>query len=54
MTTNKPKHELVKQYASNGRYIRLVSQVTLDNGKTIRFMDRMSAKEAIRQAMGRV
>jgi len=45
------KHELVKQNSMNGRYIRLVSRVTLEDGTVITFMDRMSKKEAFRQAL---
>jgi hypothetical protein len=36
--------------ASNGRHIRVATRVILSNGHTIDFMERMSKREAIRQA----
>ena len=47
------KHELVRQTTSSGKHIRMVSKVTLDDGTVIKFMDRMSKKEAFRQALMR-
>lgn len=36
-------------YAANGRRIRTATKVTI-NGQEVRFMERMSKREAIRQA----
>ena len=36
-------------YARNGRKIRTATEVTI-NGQTIKFMEKMSKREAIRQA----
>lgn len=36
-------------YASNGRYIRKATMVILDDGWTIKFLDKVSKKFAIRQ-----
>lgn len=35
--------------ASNGRHIRMATQVACPDGTVVRFMERMSKREAIRQ-----
>lgn len=51
MTTSEaPKVETYKLFASNGRYIRTATRVTFSTGRTVEFMERMSKREAIRQA----
>jgi hypothetical protein len=43
----------VKNYtlkAANGKHVRVATMVVLDNGKEIKFMEKMSKKEAIRNA----
>lgn len=45
------KVDLVKQYASNGRYVRMATRVTFPDGKEVRFMDRLPKGEAIKQAI---
>ena len=37
--------------AMNGRHIRVATKVELTNGATIRFMEKMSKKDAIANAM---
>ena len=37
--------------ARNGRHIRTATRVTFSDGRTVEFMERMSKREAIRQAM---
>ena len=44
------KVESYKLYASNGRYIRTATKVILNDGKEIKFLDKMSKKEAIKNA----
>jgi hypothetical protein len=44
------KVELVKQFAANGRYIRMATKVTI-NGQSVEFMERMSKRSAIAQAV---
>ena len=39
-----------KMFANNGRYIRTATKVTFSDGRTVEFMERMSKREAIRQA----
>jgi len=34
--------------AANGRHIRIATQVELENGRVIRFIDRLSKREAAR------
>lgn len=36
--------------AANGKNIRIATMVTLSNGQEIKFVERMSKKEAIRNA----
>ena len=36
--------------AANGRHIRMATKVTLDSGRVIAFTERMSVREARRQA----
>ncbi len=36
--------------ASNGRHVRIATMVTFDDGRIIRFTERLSKREAIRQA----
>jgi len=36
-------------YASNGKYIRKATMVILDDGRVIRFLDKVSKKVALRQ-----
>lgn len=43
--------EIYKLTASNGRHIRTATKVTFEDGITVRFMERMSKREAIRQAI---
>jgi hypothetical protein len=43
------KVELVKQFAANGRYIRMATKVTF-NGQSVEFMERMPKHQAIAQA----
>lgn len=44
------KVETVKMFASNGRYIRKVTRVTLENGRVVTFMELMPKRAAIEQA----
>jgi hypothetical protein len=39
-----------KLYASNGRYIRTATKVIFNDGKEIKFLDKMSKKEAVKNA----
>lgn len=39
-----------KLYASNGRYIRQATKVTLADGRVVKFLDKMPKGQAIRQA----
>lgn len=44
---------IVKTYAlkaSNGRHIRMATKVVLPDGQEVRFIDKMSKKEAIENA----
>lgn len=45
------KVENYKLTASNGKHIRIATKVILDNGEEIRFIERLSKKEAIRQVI---
>lgn len=36
-------------YAANGRRVRVATQVTLPSGKVVRFMERLSRREALAQ-----
>lgn len=48
---NTPKVETYKLFASHGRYIRLATQVTLRNGRVVKFLDKMPKGQAIKQAL---
>jgi hypothetical protein len=50
MTATKPKVERYRLVTASGRPIRLATKVTFPDGQVVKFMDRMSAREAIRQA----
>jgi len=41
--------ETYRQIASNGRHIRMATKVTLEGGRVIKFDEKMSKKEAVRQ-----
>jgi len=36
-------------YASNGKYIRIATKVILDDGREIKFIEKMSKKQAMKQ-----
>ena len=42
--------ETYKLYAGSGRYVRQATQVVYSDGSVIRFMEKMSKREAVRQA----
>ena len=44
------KVETYKLTAGNGKHIRLATKVTRDDGTEIKFMEKLSKKEAIEQA----
>lgn len=50
MSTATATVESYNLVASNGRKIRTATKVTI-NGQTVRFMERMTKREAIRQAV---
>jgi hypothetical protein len=45
------KAEHYKLYASNGRYIRTATKVVLTDGREIKFIEMMSKKAAIANAL---
>lgn len=49
--TAKPVVSLYDLRSATGRHIRIATQVTLPNGAVVRFMDRMSKRAAIAQAL---
>ena len=48
--TETPKVETYNLTAANGRRIRTATQVVYADGRTVRFMERLTKTEAIRQA----
>jgi hypothetical protein len=44
------KVELYQQVTKAGRHIRMATEVTFPDGMVVRFMDRLSKREAVRQA----
>lgn len=49
-STAQPTVSTYRLTASNGRHIRIATMVTLADGRVVRFMEKMSKREAIRQA----
>lgn len=49
-STEQPTASNYRLTASNGRHIRTATMVTFPDGRVIRFMEKMSKREAIRQA----
>lgn len=49
-TTANAKVEAYRLIAANGRHIRMATQVTLPNGEVIQFIERMSKRDALRNA----
>lgn len=45
-----PKVESYNLTARNGRHIRVATRVVYPNGETVEFTERMSKREALRQA----
>jgi hypothetical protein len=45
------KVETVQMVAGNGRQIRKVTRVTLETGRVVTFMERLSKRAAIQQAL---
>lgn len=53
MTTRLPSTvETYKMFASNGRYIRQATLVRYSDGTEVRFTEKMSKREALKQAEG--
>jgi hypothetical protein len=45
------KAQNYKLYARNGKYIRTATKVVFDDGREIKFIDKMNGKEAIKNAL---
>jgi hypothetical protein len=49
-TTQQPTASNYHLTASNGRHIRTATMVTFPDGRVVRFMEKMSKRDAIKQA----